>query len=150
MLDKSICSHDRFDKVVFFYIDGLPKYIASILQTQFPDEFISLSVNNPGLADSGPFYRNFLTGKMNYFYTGSLEKIDNLWIQMKTAGLNLLGTGFGYPIITMTDNKIFNDTIRTMNGFEWLNPEYKMTNIKQIQKNIPKEILDKQIRTASR
>ena len=58
-LDKSICNYERFDKVVFFYIDGMPKYLASILEDNFPKEFISLSIDNPGLADSGPFYRNF-------------------------------------------------------------------------------------------
>lgn len=141
-LDNSICMHKRFSKVQFFYIDGLPLYIADVMNDLYKDEMISLSINNPGLSDSGPFYRNFQTGKMNFFYSGKLENIDNLFLQMKHAGQKVLGTGVGYPIMTMTDDKIFDSTVRSENGQNWMNPQYRFYDMRRVQKNIPKDIIE--------
>ena len=132
-LDKSICQYNRFTRFQMVYVDGMPYYLAkALLEKEFMNETISFSIDNPGLKDSGPVYRTLQTGKLNYFYTGILDKIDNLWLQMKKAGIFLVGTGVGYPIRTMTNDQVFSDTIMTPNGFSWLNPEYKTTELKKI------------------
>ena len=50
---------------------------------------IEFSIENPGIPDSGPVYRNYITGRLNYFYTGSLEFIDNIITQMKNTGIKI-------------------------------------------------------------
>ena len=47
----------------------------------------------------------------------------------------------GYPIMTMTDDKIFSSTIRAENGLNWMNPQYRFYDMKRVKKNIPEDIL---------
>ena len=115
-LDSSICTHLRFSQVLLIYTDGLPYYIAQILSPAYPQDLISLSIDNPGIPDSGPVYRNFITGRLSYYYTGSLEKIDNIWTQIKNAGQKIYGNGVGYPISTMTKGDVFSKWLETHNG----------------------------------
>ena len=89
---------------------------------------IEYSIENPGIPDSGPVYRNFITGRLNYFYTGSLEFIDNIITQMKNSGINILGNAIGYPIRTMTDEKVFSTLYESHNGIEYLSDDYRVTS----------------------
>lgn len=67
-LDKSICTYNRFDKMVIIYVDSMPYYLAKILEKHYPTEMQTFSINNPGIIDSGPIFFNYLTGRINYQY----------------------------------------------------------------------------------
>ena len=137
-LDKSICTYLRFKKIIVIYIDSMPYFIAETLKKAYADQTISFQINNPGIIDSGPVFRNYATGRINYLYYGLLDKIDNIWSQFKNAGLYMTVVGESYPVLDMTSapgvfSRQFDDVYGL--GMGYLSKQFHVSDINEIKVN---------------
>ena len=117
------------------YVDSLPYYIAKILANEYPAEFLSVTMNNPGFIDSSPIYRTYITGRLNYLYEPDVaahkNDTDNIWAQLRSTGIKINAAAPYYPITGMSKpDTTWTNVYDSENGISLLSPKYQVSDIR--------------------
>ncbi|KAF2073094.1 hypothetical protein CYY_005589 [Polysphondylium violaceum] len=106
-LDKSVLCNSKkhqFKKFVWIFVDSLAHDQAYPIISQFEENANTFRILNHGFKFSTAIYTSFFTGKIPTNYAGKPIHSDNIFYQMKNAGMKMHFVGPEFPAPALLDD----------------------------------------------